>query len=191
MQAFFAATTSAVRFNGELSGWFDVKTGTGQGDIQGPPIFNVGINWCTAMAEASKVVSKGYPLQRGSTETQPVRPRRKAKKEAKPEANVMDVDYADDQALMDGTMAGLQETTDLLGKFCEYSGLYINVDKTKSMAVDRSCSQQPFTEASTLSIKVYGEESTEHQGLWGGVNEMIPWLQATQSAEESYPSTSK
>ena len=143
------------------------------------------------MAEASKVVSKGYPLQRGSTETQPVRPRRKAKKEAKPEANVMDVDYADDQALMDGTKAGLQETTDLLGKFCEYSGLYINVDKTKSMAVDRSCSQQPFTEASTLSIKVYGEESTEHQGLWGGVNEMIPWVQATQSAEESYPSTSK
>ena len=110
------------------------------------------------MAEASKVVSKGYPLQRGSTETQPVRPRRKAKKEAKPEANVMDVDYADDQALMDGTKAGLQETTDLLGKFCEYSGLYINVDKTKSMAVDRSCSQQPFTEASTLNIKVYGEE---------------------------------
>ena len=49
----------------------------------------------------------------------------------------------DDQALMDETKAGLQETTDLLRKFCEYSGLNINVDKTKSMAlaVDRSCSQ--------------------------------------------------
>ena len=191
MQAFFAATTSAVRFNGELSGWFDVKTGTGQGDIQGPPIFNVGINWCTAMAEASKVVSKGYPLQRGSTETQPVRPRRKAKKEAKPEANVMDVDYADDQALMDGTKAGLQETTDLLGKFCEYSGLYINVDKTKFMAVDRSCSQQPFTEASTLNIKVYGEEVeqvSEFKYL-GSIISADGCLD--QSAEESYPSTSK
>ena len=28
--------------------------------------------------------SKGYPLQRGSTETQPARPRRKAKKGAEP-----------------------------------------------------------------------------------------------------------
>ena len=70
----------------------------------------------------------------------------------------MDIDYADDQALLDDTKEGLQETTDLLGKFCEYSGLFINVDKTKSMAVDKSCSQQPFTKASTLNIKVYGEE---------------------------------
>ena len=87
--------TSAIRFNGELSGWFDVKTGTvsaPQGDIEGRPIFNVGINWCTAMVEAFKVVSKGSPLQRGCAETKPVIPRRKAKKKAKPEANVMDVD---------------------------------------------------------------------------------------------------
>ena len=48
--------------------------------------------------------------------------------------------YADDQALLDDTKEGLQDTTDLLWKFCEYSGLFINVDKTKSMAVDRSCS---------------------------------------------------
>ena len=110
------------------------------------------------MAESSKVVSKGYPLQRGCTEIQPARPRRKVKKEAVTEANVMDIDYADDQALLDDSKEGLQETTDLLGKFCEYSGLFINVDKTKSMAVDKSCSQQPFTKASTLNIKVYGEE---------------------------------
>ena len=85
-----------------------------------------------------KVVSKGSPLQRGCAETKPVIPRRKAKKEAKPEANVMDVecsvDYADDQALMHETKAWLQETT-YVRKFCEYSGLYINVAKTKSMAV--------------------------------------------------------
>ena len=79
------------------------------------------------------MLSKGYPLQRGRTEVQParVRPRRKAKKEAVSEANVMDVDYADDQALLDDTKEGLQETTDLLGKLCEYSGLFINVDKTR------------------------------------------------------------
>lgn len=48
------------------------------------------------MAGSSKAVSKGCPLQRGCTETQPVRPRRKAKKEAKLEANDMDVDYTND-----------------------------------------------------------------------------------------------
>ena len=48
MKAFFEATTSTVRFNGELSGWFEVKSCRGQRDIQGPPIFNVGINWCMA-----------------------------------------------------------------------------------------------------------------------------------------------
>ena len=62
-----------------------------------------GVQLC--MVEVFKVVSKGSPLQRGCAETKPVIPRRKAKKEAKPEANVMDVecsvDYADDQASSD------------------------------------------------------------------------------------------
>ena len=42
-------TISAVRHNGELSFWFDVRSGTRQGDIQGPPIFNFCLNlpWCT------------------------------------------------------------------------------------------------------------------------------------------------
>ena len=39
-QAFFNGTVSAVRVYGELTDWFSVNSGTGQGDIQGPPIFN-------------------------------------------------------------------------------------------------------------------------------------------------------
>ena len=39
IQAFFNGTVSAVRQNGELSEWFEVSSGSGQGDIQGPPLF--------------------------------------------------------------------------------------------------------------------------------------------------------
>ena len=44
IQAFFNGTVSAIRHNGELSNWFEVNSGTGQGDIQGLPIFSVVIN---------------------------------------------------------------------------------------------------------------------------------------------------
>ena len=36
-QAFFNGTMSAVRVNGEMSDWFSVNSGTGQGDIQRHP----------------------------------------------------------------------------------------------------------------------------------------------------------
>ena len=36
---------SAVRVNGEMSDWFSVNSGTGQGDIQGPPVFNFCLNF--------------------------------------------------------------------------------------------------------------------------------------------------
>ena len=38
LKAFFNNTLSAVRHNGELSNWFPVKSGTGQGDIVGPSL---------------------------------------------------------------------------------------------------------------------------------------------------------
>ena len=42
--AFFKGTVSAVRVNGESTDWFSVNSGTGQGGIQGPPIFNFCLN---------------------------------------------------------------------------------------------------------------------------------------------------
>ena len=59
VQAFFDGTASAVRVNGELTDWFDVGSGTGQGYIQGPPMFNVVVNLATYMAEVNKELSKG------------------------------------------------------------------------------------------------------------------------------------
>ena len=53
-KAFFRATESAVRVNGELTRWFDVDSGTGQSDVQGPPIFNLVLYWGLQLAEKFK-----------------------------------------------------------------------------------------------------------------------------------------
>ena len=105
LQAFFHNTISAVRHNGELSSWFDVSSGTGQGDIQGPPIiFNVCTNMAAQRTESSKVLTHGAVLRRPAAASYE-------------EVTVLDTDYADDMALMGSTKDGLQEATDLLCKY--------------------------------------------------------------------------
>ena len=67
-QAFFRGTMSVVRVNGELTAqWFEVNSGTGQGDIQGPPVFNFCLNFTAFMAETNKSISHGLVLQKEST----------------------------------------------------------------------------------------------------------------------------
>ena len=65
MKAFFAHTVSTVnRVNGEVTiSWFYVNSGTGQGDIQGPPIFKICLNFSAYLTELNKVISKGALLQ--------------------------------------------------------------------------------------------------------------------------------
>jgi len=64
----------------------------------------------------------------------------------------MDMDYADDMALVDNSEEGLQETTDLL---CNYAalnaraGLQINAKKTKSVVTGKNVSQRPYTKECT------------------------------------------
>ena len=144
IQAFFDSTVSAVRVNGELTVWFVVKSGTGQGDIQGPPVFNVCINLVMELVEYYKRVSKGMLLEKSwSSELRDV--------------TVVDVDYADDLAALDNTKEGLQETTDLIVKYSDYSGLKINVRKTETMAISKQASQMPYTEKDTLAISIGNE----------------------------------
>lgn len=138
VRAFFDGTMSAVRHDGELSDWFSVVSGTGQGDIQGPPVFNIVINWAAQLAEGQKTVSRGFPLS--------------------PEGDfILDLDYADDMAVLDAAADGLQETTDLLARFAGYAGLRINSKKTKAMAVSRDLTQRPYSEAGTVDISVEGD----------------------------------
>ena len=44
-KALFNGTVSAVRHNNKLSSWFDVSSGTGQGDIQGHPSSTYVLTW--------------------------------------------------------------------------------------------------------------------------------------------------
>ena len=55
------------------------------------------------MAEMHKAFSRGLVLQEGTAELE--------------EEALMDTDYADDMAVLDGTKDGLQETTDLLSHY--------------------------------------------------------------------------
>ena len=142
MKAFFSHTVSAVRINGELTDWFSVNSGTGQGDIQGPPVFNFCLNFSAYLMEQKKVISRGATLQRASPGVE--------------EKHLLDTDYADDMALLDNTKEGLQETTDLLCKYSAYAGLKINAGKTQSMAVSKSASQRPYCANDTLDINVEG-----------------------------------
>ena len=145
LYAFFDGTMSAVRVNGELTEWFKVLSGTGQGDIQGPPCFNVVINWTMELAIAHKRVSQGAVLQKRLSSRYPA-------------VNISDIDYADDLGALDNTKEGLQETTDNIAKFAAYSGLRINVGKTKTMSISKSASQRPYLEKDTLETTVYGSE---------------------------------
>ena len=116
LRSFFDGTVSAVRWAGGLSEWFEVLSGTGQGDIQGPVVFNVCLNLAVELSEAHGSPSRGLVLRQegDSVET------------------VLDCDYADDMAVMDSTEAGLQESTDLICKFFEYAGLKVNTKKTQN-----------------------------------------------------------
>ncbi|KAL5264214.1 hypothetical protein ACHWQZ_G005334 [Mnemiopsis leidyi] len=134
---------SAVRVNGELTDWFDVNSGTGQGDIQGPPVFNFCLNFAAFLAEANKNISHGIVLQ---------------KKDKKNEEKVvLDTDYADDMAIMDNSTDGLQESTDLLAHYCSYAGLRINAKKTQCMAISKSASQRPDNKKDCIELEVGGE----------------------------------
>ena len=70
------------------------------------------------------------------------------------EINLLDVDYADDMALLDNSKDGLQETTDLLCKYAAQAGLRINVKKTEAMAIGKDITKRPYTEESTVDITV-------------------------------------
>ena len=142
-QAFFNGTMSAVRVNGELTDWFSVNSGTGQGDIQGPPLFNFCLNFAAFMAETNKASSHGVVLHKTSKGVD--------------EKVVLDTDYADDMAIMDNSKDGLQESTDLLAHYSSYAGLKINAKKTKCMAVSKCASQHPYIEEDYIEREVNGE----------------------------------
>ena len=76
----------------------------------------------------SKIITHGAVLQKSSTSSHE-------------EINLLDVDYADDMVLLDNSMDGFQETTDLFCKYAAQAGLRINVKKTEVMAIGKDTTQ--------------------------------------------------
>ena len=142
-RAFYSNTQSAVRVGESLTDWFEVAYGTGQGDIQAPPLFNIVLNWALEQAMSNKTISSGFTLQHRQSSRQPAR-------------HVTDADYADDLGVLDDSVIGLQESTDLITHHCRKAGLQINVGKTKVMSIDKNINQQPFPEHACLNIKING-----------------------------------
>ena len=118
-------------------------SGTGQGDIQAPPLFNVVINFAMELAMISKSVSGGFTLQKRLSSRIPAK-------------YVTDADYADDLAVLDDSKDGLQESTNAIADYCSLGGLTINVKKTKCMNIAKYHKQRRFTENEVLDIDVYG-----------------------------------
>ena len=80
------------------------------------------------MNEQNKTISHGVVLQKKSKGVE--------------EKVVLDIDYADDMAILDNLRDGVQESTDLLAHYCSYADLRIK--KTRCMAISRSASQHPY-----------------------------------------------
>ena len=75
------------------------------GYIQGPPVFNIVINWAAQLAETNKTVSQRLVLREGG---------------ATEDDWVLDLDYADDLSVLDGTEEGIHRH---VAHFAGYAGL--------------------------------------------------------------------
>ena len=140
-EAFYENTSSAVRIGDELTHWFPVDSGSGQGDIRAPPLFKIDLNWVLEKAMHEKTVSKGFMVQ-------------KRLSSRKPEKRITDADYADDIAVLDSSEAGLQETTTNIAIKGGEAGLKIGVPKTHTMCINKHHTQQPYPLDATMDIVV-------------------------------------
>ncbi|KAL5260783.1 hypothetical protein ACHWQZ_G010812 [Mnemiopsis leidyi] len=178
-QAFFKNTESAVRVNGELTRWFNVDSGTGQGDVQGPPIFNVVINWGLELAEKFKTISCGLTLQHRQSSRQP-------------EKCVTDLDYADD--IVDGnpvkqvtqfTYLGATITSDgkiekeisvRIGKATGAFNQLNNIWKNKNISINNKVR---IYVAGVITILTYGCETKKR------LQQKYDWLNRVKTANWS------
>ena len=111
IQKLYEESSSAVRVNGDTSGWFQVETGVRQGCILSPLLFAIAIDWVLRRTTEN---STG-----GITWSE--------------DKSLYDLDFADDIALIDESWSSMQQTTSTLTKEANKVGLYINADKCKLM----------------------------------------------------------
>ena len=143
-QAFYSDTISAVRIGDFLTEWFEVGSGTGLGDIQAPPIFNIVLNWAMELSMEERHISQGFLLQ-------------KRRSSRHPAIHITDLDYADDIAVLDSSKDGLQEATTKISNFGREAGLCIHSKKTNTMVIDKFHNQRPFPHDEMLELTISGD----------------------------------
>ena len=111
-----------VRTTEGISPWFNVTTGVRQGCIWSTLLFNIVIDWILKKTNLLQSTQCGIQLKRRQSRRYP-------------EVRETDFDYADDLALIDETVGGLQEQTDSLTKIAAMTGLKVSLEKTKVMNV--------------------------------------------------------
>jgi len=113
IKAFYMDSRCAVRAEGQLSDWFQIVTGVRQGCILSPLIFLIVIDW--VMKQATSSIPIGLEWLNNE--------------------HLVDLDFADDIALIDMTQTRMQEITHRVEKSASHVGLYIDAAKTKAMPV--------------------------------------------------------
>jgi hypothetical protein len=112
LKPMYRSVFSCVRWNGELSAFFDCPVGVRQGCLLSPLIFSLLI--CEVADFVRSCGKHGLQLIPGGTE-------------------LFLLLFADDIVLLSSTPTGLQNQIDNLEKASKFLGLQVNLDKTKVM----------------------------------------------------------
>ncbi len=120
IKLFYNKFECCVDLNTQLSDWFEVQTGVRQGCIISPILFLIVIDWVMRQTNQG---SNGLGWHA---------------------ANVDDLDFADDLAILADCITDLQNKTNRLSNFAEQTGLIINADKTKAMYIPNDNAVAPI-----------------------------------------------
>jgi exonuclease III len=162
LRSLYAGTQSAVRVEGELTDWFEVKTGLRQGCLLSPILFNVFIDRVVkrALAGMGHGVRVEYRLPDGRVHLGD---------HVRGSFKVFDLLYADDLVLICESAEVMQEAVMRLEQATQDVGLTINVKKTKYLITKVDGRSEPDVDLQIRGDKV--ERVGEFVYLGSSINE--------------------
>ena len=119
IKLFYVNYECSVILEDKISEWFSVKTGVRQGCILSPILFLITIDW---------IMRQTCDQKRGIQWTL--------------FDHLEDLDFADDLALLSRQISHLQEKTAKLSSYAAKTGLQINLNKTKTMHINRKSNEK-------------------------------------------------
>ncbi len=141
IQALYSDTTSScVRSEGDLSGWFPVEAGLRQGCVLSPLMFNIFFDFVIRRA-----VDESIGLQIGNS-------------------LVSHLEYADDLSLISSSFDEMNRQLRSLAMECARWGLSVSVAKTKVLTTERV--PQPYQRILLEGAEVERVEGFCHLGHW-------------------------